>query len=282
MKFYPGDWVQDTATLTLAARGAWIDLLAAMWRSKPRGKLTLDVAGYARLLRADETETRATIAELSLREICETVTDANGNVTLVSRRMTREEKHRESTRYRVERFRNAHETPPSNASVTAQKSEVRSQKSEEDKNKRAQAPRSLSHFIKPTTAEITEYGKSIGFLIDGEEFFDHYEANGWIRGKTKIKDWKACVRTWRKNNVRQTARQTRKPFFEIAREKKQAFDRDVKSIVLSLETAKKAAAKESDYQDAITAMSDKYRDAPGTLKEALEIIKGRQRSLVNA
>ena len=33
-------------------------------------------------------------------------------------------------------------------------------------------------------------------LSSPEEFIDHYEANGWMRGNTKIKDWKACVRTW--------------------------------------------------------------------------------------
>jgi len=57
-------------------------------------------------------------------------------------------------------------------------------------------------------------------------------------------------------------------------------DRAVTEIVLSLEASKKSALDTGDYQNAINAMSDKYRDMPGVLKEALEIIKGRQRSLV--
>ncbi len=28
--------------------------------------------------------------------------------------------------------------------------------------------------------------------LNAQNFIDHYQANGWIRGKTKIKDWKAC------------------------------------------------------------------------------------------
>ena len=36
--------------------------------------------------------------------------------------------------------------------------------------------------------------------VNAEHFFNHYEANGWIRGKTKIKSWQACVNTWLKNN----------------------------------------------------------------------------------
>lgn len=53
---------------------------------------------------------------------------------------------------------------------------------------------------RPTDAnEVTEYARSIGFILDGQKFIDHYDANGWVRGKTKIKDWKACVRTWKGN-----------------------------------------------------------------------------------
>jgi len=55
-----------------------------------------------------------------------------------------------------------------------------------------------SSFQKPTPEEVTEYAKSIGFVLEGSAFVDHYEAGGWMRGKTKIKDWRACVRTWRK------------------------------------------------------------------------------------
>lgn len=35
--------------------------------------------------------------------------------------------------------------------------------------------------------------------IDAEEFFDFYESKGWYVGKNKMKDWKACVRTWERN-----------------------------------------------------------------------------------
>ena len=37
-------------------------------------------------------------------------------------------------------------------------------------------------------------------FVDPQNFIDHYTANGWLRGKTKIKDWKACVRTWEKSS----------------------------------------------------------------------------------
>lgn len=58
-----------------------------------------------------------------------------------------------------------------------------------------------SRFIPPDPQEVTNYAASIGFKLDGQSFVDHYEANGWIRGKTKMKDWKAAVRTWKHNKA---------------------------------------------------------------------------------
>jgi hypothetical protein len=57
-------------------------------------------------------------------------------------------------------------------------------------------------FKPPTLEEVREFCKERGNSVDPETFLDHYEANGWYRGKTKIKDWKACVRTWEKNSVK--------------------------------------------------------------------------------
>jgi len=54
-------------------------------------------------------------------------------------------------------------------------------------------------FAPPSLEEVTDYCAERKNGIDPESFINHYEANGWMRGKTKIKDWKACVRTWEKN-----------------------------------------------------------------------------------
>lgn len=58
---------------------------------------------------------------------------------------------------------------------------------------------SRSVFKKPTIEEIQNEFPN----FDAEYFFNYYESNGWMRGKTKIKDWKATVRTWKKNNYNQ-------------------------------------------------------------------------------
>jgi len=51
-------------------------------------------------------------------------------------------------------------------------------------------------FKKPTIAEIETYCKERNNGIDAQRFYDYYEVANWTRGKTKIKNWKACVRTW--------------------------------------------------------------------------------------
>lgn len=127
-QFYPADWMQDTRPLSLAAKGAWIDLLCAMWRSQTRGTLTLSLMGYSRLIGATVDQTTSVIKELTDMQICNIVTNSNGDVTLTSRRMAREERIREQTRYRVERFRdgpqkrdcNANVTPPSSSTSALQ------------------------------------------------------------------------------------------------------------------------------------------------------------------
>lgn len=55
-------------------------------------------------------------------------------------------------------------------------------------------------FKKPTVEEIAEYCKERNNGIDAQYFIDFYEAKNWMIGKNKVKNWKACIRTWEKNN----------------------------------------------------------------------------------
>lgn len=52
-------------------------------------------------------------------------------------------------------------------------------------------------FKPPTPAEAEEYAKTLKFDLNGEAFCAHYEARGWLMGKTKMKSWKAAIRTWK-------------------------------------------------------------------------------------
>ena len=51
-------------------------------------------------------------------------------------------------------------------------------------------------FTKPTLQEITDYCVERNNNVDAERFYNFYESKDWYVGKNKMKDWKACIRTW--------------------------------------------------------------------------------------
>lgn len=54
---------------------------------------------------------------------------------------------------------------------------------------------------KPKKEEIVAYCLERKNKIDPNYFFDYQEARGWkLKGGNAIKDWKAVIRTWEKNN----------------------------------------------------------------------------------
>ena len=69
-------------------------------------------------------------------------------------------------------------------------------------NKNKEIKINNKYFKKPTTWEIKIYCEQRENNIDAAAFYDFYESKGWMVGKNKMKDWKACVRTWemRDNN----------------------------------------------------------------------------------
>jgi len=63
------------------------------------------------------------------------------------------------------------------------------------------APEKTTRFKPPTVEEVAAYCLERGNHVDAQRFVDYYTANGWMRGKTKIKDWRACVRTWERGST---------------------------------------------------------------------------------
>ena len=60
-----------------------------------------------------------------------------------------------------------------------------------DKNNKKSAA-----FIPPTLDEVKAYCEERKNGIDPQAFIDFYDSKGWLIGKNKVKDWRACVRTW--------------------------------------------------------------------------------------
>lgn len=58
-------------------------------------------------------------------------------------------------------------------------------------------------FIKPTIEEIQDYCSERNNGINANAFYDFYESKNWYVGKNKMKDWKACVRTWEQRQFKE-------------------------------------------------------------------------------
>ncbi len=62
-----------------------------------------------------------------------------------------------------------------------------------------------TYFTPPTLTEVREYCSARNNNVDPGKFLDFYQANGWVqgRGRKPIKDWKACVRTWEREEKKE-------------------------------------------------------------------------------
>ncbi len=62
-----------------------------------------------------------------------------------------------------------------------------------------------SPFNPPTPDEVTQYTAEIGYPMDGAAWCDSYAQKGWMVGKSKMKDWKAAARNWKRNGWQPSA-----------------------------------------------------------------------------
>lgn len=74
--------------------------------------------------------------------------------------------------------------------------EIENRDRERDRKNSAGAKRRAPHFSPPSLQEVQKYCKERGNNIDAESFIDFYESKGWMVGSSKMKNWKAAVRTW--------------------------------------------------------------------------------------
>lgn len=88
-----------------------------------------------------------------------------------------------------------------------------------------QIPPKGTRFTKPSLEDVIGYCQERGGKVDPYRFYDYYEANGWRVGKNPMKDWRAAVRNWErqesgppKQEKRDTGFRTSNPFLEMLEE----------------------------------------------------------------
>jgi len=58
-------------------------------------------------------------------------------------------------------------------------------------------------FQPPQESECCAYAAELGMDRDqGSAFHDYQTSKGWFVGKSKMKDWRAALRTWKRNAAR--------------------------------------------------------------------------------
>jgi hypothetical protein len=81
-----------------------------------------------------------------------------------------------------------------------QSKQIKQRKVNKEKNM-GENIKNLNSKAKPKNIEeVKEYCQEKGSNINPETFFNFYEAKGWVIGKSPVKDWKACLRTWETKN----------------------------------------------------------------------------------
>lgn len=186
MQFYTGDWLKDPALTVCppSARGVWIDLLCAMHESGRSGELRGSREQLAQIARCQTAELTQALTDLQTTGAA-CVTERNGLVTVMCRRMNREHKSRETNALRQQRFR------MSRASNGVDP-EVRSRS-------RIKAERESS--ARPSLSQVKTRCQFAGYPeAEGEAFWHHFESSGWIdKNGHPIRSWESKLATWATN-----------------------------------------------------------------------------------
>jgi hypothetical protein len=123
----------------------------------------------------------------------------NGNKPKVKQVISKQEAKPKQNISKVEANVNVNDNVNANANV--------------NDNENVNANVSRSRFRAPTYDEILGYMNEKNSLAgnvwqqpkvvtEAKAFFNHYESNGWMVGKNKMKNWEAAVRNWMNNNTK--------------------------------------------------------------------------------
>ena len=221
--FYPGDWMKDPElrSVSAEARGLWIDLLCLMWEAPRRGHL---VAGSGMPFRAEHISRMTGVPEGRVIELLAEMEEVglfsrdSETEAIFNRRMARQGEISQAraqagskggsnspskTEANTEAKEKLNRLPSSSSSSSSSSSEKRSTPLPPKGEGGTSPPR--ARFQKPSIEEVCGYFVERGVedvqaSIKASAFVDHYEANGWMVGRVKMRDWRGAVRNWIRND----------------------------------------------------------------------------------
>lgn len=92
------------------------------------------------------------------------------------------------------------ETNENKTEQTETKNTTKKEKEKEKENKKE----GVKGFTPPTLDEVRQYCQERRNGINPQYFIDYYAARGWeLSNGKKVKDWRACIRTWENRDRQQ-------------------------------------------------------------------------------
>jgi predicted phage replisome organizer len=94
--------------------------------------------------------------------------------------------------------------------------------------KELELEKEIKRKIPPSLEELKQYLSEQNITqFSADNFYDYYEAKGWMIGKNKMKDWRAAVRTWKSRNKSKSEMSEEELFRLRAEENKKYFERGI-------------------------------------------------------
>lgn len=192
-KFTEWEWYSDANTCRIFLH----ILIMANWQDKKwkgieiqRGQFLSSYEKIGEELKLSRQQVRTSVSKLILTN--EITTSASSKYTVFT--VVKYDLYQMSNQ--VDNHQVTNKQPTSNHQITTTKN-YKNYKNNKNDNKRD----IKSVCTPPTLAQIKAYCQKEKIQIDEEKFFNHYSSVNWYVGNNKMKNWKARVRMWAKDDA---------------------------------------------------------------------------------
>lgn len=188
-QLYAADFDMDTGSWTATQVGVYTRLLLSAWVN---GSLPNTISGLARIARIDVRNMHKMWSAVIAKKF---TTDAAGMYVNPRMEIEREKQaiYKEVQSKKGVAGNKIKWKDHVAAAIPVRSPEDRSSSSSSTSIKNKEKNRG---FHPPSAIEVSAYCQERKNQVTVQTFISHYESNGWMIGKNKMKDWKAAVRTW--------------------------------------------------------------------------------------
>lgn len=202
---YAGDYMQDTAHLSLVEHGAYTMMLDLYYG--PEKPLPNDDVALFRICRAFTAEEQEAVLSVARQyfPVCDDGLRHNGRADreIAKRRVISQKRSMAGVKGADGKWHNKSDGKADDKNMANATTSTSTSTSTPTATKDTPQPPKggVARFKPPSANDVNAYCLERKNAVDAECFIDHYTANGWKVGKNPMKDWKAAVRTWERNNL---------------------------------------------------------------------------------